>query len=86
MQLNLCIIFTNFNRKYCTSKIGIRIDFSLLSLKMPLTSGQPESFTDAGQVGESHECLEVLQQCAFKTQETDKGAHSLIDLHCKKEA
>lgn len=69
-----------------TYKISIRIKFSLLFLKMSPTSGQPESFTDAGQVGESHECLEVLQQCAFKTQETNQGAHSLIDLHCKKEA
>ncbi len=48
-------------------------------------SGQPESITDAGQVGESHECLEVLQQGAFKTQKTDKGAHHLIDLTTKSE-
>ena len=48
-------------------------------------SGQPESLTDASQVGESHECLEVLQQGAFKAQKTDEGAHHLIDLTTKSE-
>lgn len=43
-------------------------------------SGPPESFVDASQVGESHECLKVLQQGAFNSQKTDKGAHHLIDL------
>ena len=48
-------------------------------------SGQPESVTDAGQVGESHERLEVLQQGAFEAQETDKRTHHLIDLTAESE-
>lgn len=47
------------------------------------SSGQPESFAKASQVGESHECLEVLQQATFQTQKIDEGPHSLVDLAAK---
>lgn len=46
----------------------------------PPPSGQPESVTDASQVGKCHECLKVLQQGALQTQKTDKWAHNFIDL------
>lgn len=46
---------------------------------------KPESFTKASQVGESHECLEVLQQATFQTEKVDEGPHGLIDLAARGE-
>lgn len=57
--------------------------FYLNSSRRVPPSGQPESFTKASQVGESHECLKVLKQATFQTQKIDEGSHSLVDLEAK---
>lgn len=59
--------------------------FYLNSKRRVPSSGQPESFTEASQVGESHKCLEVLQQATFQSQKIDEGPHSLVDLKAKGE-